>query len=169
MKNTAFLIILFFTFTLHAHAADTKVITLQDGSTLKGEVTGMDQGFYTVHNPAMGDMRVPDRSIVSITSTTAAAPTQQPAATSGAAGSTGITATPEFQSIQNKMMADPQVMGDIQQMVQDPEIMALLSDPTFITAIQSGNAASLQSDPRIRKLSENPKVQALIEKLQARP
>ncbi len=167
MKKLAFLIIFLCTLTLNARAAETKVITLQDGSTIKGDVIGMDQGVYTIHNPAMGDMRVPDQNVVSITAASAAVPAAQPQAAAGAAEASAITATPEFQSMQSKMMADPQVMGDIQQMAQDPEIMALLSDPSFISALRSGSAANLQSDPRVKKLSENPRVQALIEKLQA--
>ena len=126
--------------------------------------------FYAlIPNAHASDIKVITLQNGAITSTTTTTPSQQLTATPGATGSARITATPEFQSMQNRILADPQVMGDIQQMVQDPEIMALLADPTLLAAIQSGNAASLQADPRIKKLSENPKVQALIGKLQAKP
>ena len=80
-----------------------------------------------------------------------------------------LAATAEFQAVHNKIMTDPQAMNDIQQMAQDPEIMALLSDPAFIAALQSGDMNNLGSDPRIKQLAGNPRVQALIEKLQGTP
>jgi hypothetical protein len=45
--------------------------------------------------------------------------------------------------------------------------MAVMADPSFIAAIQSGNTASLQSDPRLKRLSDNPNVQALIQKIKS--
>ena len=90
---------------------------------------------------------------------------QQPAAP--VATPADIKTTPEFKSVQTKVMANPEVLGDIQKLLDDPEVMALFSDPSFLAAVQSGNTAALSTDPRLQTLSENPKVQALIQKIRS--
>ncbi|MEI8012478.1 MAG: hypothetical protein WCI27_08390 [Candidatus Omnitrophota bacterium] len=137
-------------------AADSKTIILKDGSHVKGDLVGIADGYYTITTAAMGDIRVAEKDVLSITSDTPAA---QPAAP------TDIKATPEFNSIQNKIISDPALLSEIQALLQDPEIMAVMSDPVLIAAVQSGNSAVLQSDPRLKRLSENPKIKALIDKV----
>jgi hypothetical protein len=78
-----------------------------------------------------------------------------------------IKATPEFKAIQTQVMSNPDVLNDIQKLLSDPEVMSILSDPGFLAAVQSGNTASLGSDPRLQRLSENPKIQALIQRIKA--
>ena len=91
---------------------------------------------------------------------------QQPAAPVTAMPS-NITATPEFKAVQTKVMNSPDVLSDIQKLMQDPEVMAIISDPEFIAAIQSGSPTAIGSNPRLKVLSENPKVQALIQKIKS--
>ena len=146
--------------TMPAHA---KVITLKDGSTVKGEIVNIENGAYKIHTETLGDVSIPDTNIVSITTEQ---PSVQPAQTTQKDVQNGITATPEFKTIQGKVMGDPQMLGEIQQLMQDPEVMAILADPSFLATVQSGNIAALQSDPRLKSLSENPKIQALIQKIQ---
>jgi hypothetical protein len=95
---------------------------------------------------------------------TAMAGEQQPAA---ASTPTDIKTTPEFKAVQSQVMGNPQILGDIGKLMDDPEIMAILSDPGFIAAVQSGNTVALGSDPRLKTLSENPKIQALIQRIKS--
>jgi len=78
-----------------------------------------------------------------------------------------ITATPEFQAVQAQVAQNPEILGDIQKLMEDPEVMSIISDPEFIAAVQSGNTAALVSNPRLQRLTENPKIQALIEKIKS--
>lgn len=155
-----------------ALAADGKVITLKDGSHVRGELTGIRNGYYEVQSASMGNIRVAPDDIVSITTASAA---EQPAAAASnthapqATMPADIKSTPEFQAIQNKIISDPALMSNIQSLMQDPEIMAIISDPALLAAIQSGNTAALQSDPRLKRLSENPKIKALTEKIRPQP
>ena len=163
MKKITLCLSVFLALVSGAFAADSKVITLQDGSRVKGELIGIQNGYYTVRTASMGEVRVADQDVASIT---AGEPAQPPtSAQPPAAIPTDIKSTPEFKSIQNKVLSDPHVMSEIQKLIQDPEVIAVLSDPSFAAAIQSGNTATLQSDPRLKRLSENPKIKALIEKI----
>jgi hypothetical protein len=166
MKKTILLLILLFILSTPAFAADSKVITLQDGSKIKGNVIGMDNGSYVVETPSMGQVHIPDNNVASITAASSAEIQEQAPSAQDSVPS-NITATPEFKSMQAQMMSNPEVMGDIQKLIQDPDVMAVMADPSFIAAIQSGNTASLQSDPRLKRLSDNPNVQALIQKIKS--
>ena len=100
------------------------------------------------------------------TTDTATVQEQRPAAP--ATMPADIKATPEFKAVQSEVMNNPDILGDIQKLLDDPEVMAMMSDPNFLAAIQSGNTMALQSDPNLRRLSENPKIQALIQKIKAK-
>ncbi len=158
MKKTILSLALLTALAGPSFAENAKTITLQDGSTIKGNVVSMDNGFYTVETPSMGEVRIADSDIASIA---AGEGSDQPEMQSN------IAATPEFQSVQEKVISNPDIMGDIQNLMQDPEIMAVISEPGFIAAVQSGNTTELQSDPRLQRLIENPKIQLLIEKIKA--
>jgi hypothetical protein len=139
-------------------AENAKTITLQDGSRVKGNIVSMDNGFYTVETPSMGEVRIADSDIASIAAGEGPDQPQMPS---------NIAATPEFQSVQAKVVGNPEIMGEIQNLMQDPEVMSVISDPGFIAAVQSGNTTELQSDPRLQRLIENPKIQLLIEKIRS--
>jgi hypothetical protein len=143
-----------------ALAGEIKVITLKDGSRMKGEVTGMTDGTYTVRTAFMGDVRLNDKNIASIvddpTALPAAVPTPQ-----------GIAATPEYRDLQSKIMSDQSAMADIQALLQDPEVAEIIKNPEFMAAVQSGDPNAIQSNPLFKRLAENPKMKLLGEKIQA--
>ncbi len=142
--------------------AQAAVITLKDGSKINGDVVGMENGSYVINTPGMGKIYTSHQNVTSIVAGAETTPTT--ATTTPSNGN--VTSLPEYRSIQNKIVNNPEAMSDIQKMAEDPEIMALMSDPSFIAAIQSGNINALQSDPRLQRLSQNPKIQALMHKIQ---
>ena len=169
MKNTIASLMVVLALICPSFAAENKTITLQDGSQVKGHVVSLENGVYVVQTPSMGEVRISDSKIAAITSGAAVTPEQLQQAQQPAQAETpsNLTATPEFQAIQAKVMSNPDVISDIQKLLQDPAVMSVMSDPGFIAAVQSGNTASLQSDPRLKRLSENPQIQALIQKIQS--
>ena len=48
-----------------------QVITLKDGSQIKGELAGIDNGVYTVKTPIIGDVHVAASDVASITNSNA--------------------------------------------------------------------------------------------------
>ncbi len=77
--------------------------------------------------------------------------------------STGVDAQKE----QDKIMSNPEVMAEIRAISNDPEIVEIIADPDFLQAIQSKNLKEVQANPRTAQFMANPKIRALMEKIQA--
>jgi len=155
----ALLIVLFFVSSASAEPK-TRVVTLQDGTTVQGKILGIDNGSYIVQNPVLGELRVKEGDVVSILSPgeSLEKPSQKPSRQGG---------TDELQVLQSRIMGNPEIMADIQAIASDPELVALISNPAFMQAAQAKDIAAMQANPRTAKLMSNPKIKALIEKIQA--
>ena len=68
----------------------------------------------------------------------------------------------QLQGLQTKMLNDSQVMDLISVLQSDPDIMALISDPVFVQAINTRNVDILTNDPRFTKLFSNPRIKEII-------
>ena len=145
-----------------------QVITLKDGSQIKGELAGINNGVYTVKTPIIGDIHVAASDVSSITNGNVPvadlpANTALPVSTPG----TAPNIDQQIAASQQKLMSNPQSMEVLQEMAQDPEIMQALSDPALVQAVTTHDYAAVQNDPAIQKLMSNPKMQALLQKLAA--
>ena len=158
-----FMIALFSLFIVSsaALAGTPQTITLKDGSVIHGQVLGMENNQYTIESPLAGTIHVPQDQIVSMS---AANQDNAPTPTSGAPSSINST---DITNAQNKILANPDAMKDIQTLASDPEVVALMNDPALLQAVQSKDLAAIQANPRTQQLMSNPKIKALIEKLQA--
>lgn len=141
-----------------------QVITLKDGSQIKGQLSGIDNGVYTVKTPIIGDIHVAASDVASITNGDAAA--ALPANTSPSLGSTP-NMDQQIAASQKQLMSNPQSMATLQEMMQDPEIMQALQDPALVQAVTSHDLEAVKNNPNIQKLMSNPKMQALLQKLAA--
>ncbi len=126
-----------------------QVITLKDGSQIKGELVDVQNGVYTVKSALLGAITVNADQVNSIASPEAAA------------GMNG-----QIQAAQTKIMANPQTMSELQELIQDPEITQMLSDPALIQAVAAKDPAAVQNNPNAQALMQNPKMRTLMEKLQ---
>jgi hypothetical protein len=139
-----------------------QVITLKDGSQIKGVLSGIDNGVYTVKTPIIGDVHVSQNDVVSVTNSNApvvAAPVQGPV--------TAASLDRQIAANQQQLISNPQSMASLQEMMQDPEIMQALQDPTLVQAVTSHDYQAVQNNPSVQKLMSNPKMQALLQKLMA--
>ena len=139
-----------------------QVITLKDGSQIKGELAGINNGVYTVKTPIIGDVHVAASDVASITNGTVpvAAVQNQPPAAAG-------NMDQQIAASQQKLMSNPESMATLKEMTQDPEIMQALQDPALVQAVTSHDYQAVQNNPQIQKLMSNPKMQALLQKLAA--
>src|SRR4051812_38712375 len=94
-----------------------QVISLKDGSKIKGELAGVQDGVYTVKTPAIGDVRVAAGDVVSINSDVLVA-----SATSKAAVPANDNLNQEIATQQQRLMANPEAVSQMQQLAQDPEV-----------------------------------------------
>ncbi len=145
-----------------ALAGTPKILTLKDGSIIHGQVIGMEDGKYTIESPLTGTMHIAEDQIVSIS-----ALNQETPPTPVASNPPPSAPKDNVTAAQNKILANPDAMQDIQTLASDPEVMAIISDPAFMVAVQTRDPATIQANPRTKQLMENPKIKALIEKLQA--
>jgi len=159
-----------------AYADDSgqQVITLKDGSQIKGVLSGIDNGVYTVKTPIIGDVHVAANDVASITSGDVPAPVAAPTAAlpTNTTPTTAAVGTPtdmnqQIAATQQQLMANPQNMQMLTQMAQDPQVMQALQDPAVVQAVQNHDYQALQSNPAIQKLMSNPQMQALVQKMAA--
>ena len=163
MNRIAFIFTLLVLSTSAVSFADQtqQVITLKDGSQIKGVLAGIDNGTYTVKTPIIGDIHVAANDVASITTgnaaPVAALPTQAPLA--------APNMDAQIAASQKQLMSNPQSMAALQQMMQDPEIVQALQDPALVQAVTSHDYAAIKSNPKIQELMNNPKMKAMLEQL----
>ena len=158
-----FLIVFAANLALCAHAQSVKTITLKDGSVIKGNVLQLADGVYTLETGNLGKVTVPESDILSIATESAPAPAPAPANTGDAANA---SLKGQVQEVQASLLSDPEVMAEIQNIMQDPEIRGVLSDPAFMQAIMSYDPNQIQQNEKTKYLLQNPKFQSLMEKIQ---
>ena len=149
-----------------------QVITLKDGSQIKGQLSGIVDGVYTIKTPIIGNVTVNASDVASITNgatpaaTAPAASVPSQAAVQNVAPS-GSTSNLDQQvaANQQKLMSNPQSMAILREMMQDPEIMQALQDPALVQAVTSHDYQAVQNNPGVQKLLNNPKMQALLQQL----
>ncbi len=72
---------------------------------------------------------------------------------------------PQVEGLKEKMMNDEGIMTLIRALQNDPEMRALLDDPTTMKAIQGGDIGALMNNPAFLKLLDNPRVREIEERL----
>ena len=156
------------TSAIPAHSAQ-KFITLKDGSVIKGTVAGIANQKYTIETNNLGTIEVSESDIESITTSKVAQATKVPVAQNALGGlgnpggSGNLGTSGQMQQMQNTLMSDPQMMAEIQTMLQDKELMALLSDPNIIQDLMSNDPSVIQNNPKIMQLMNNPQMKALMQ------
>jgi len=138
-----------------------QVITLKDGSQIKGDLSGIENGVYTIKTPIIGDVHVAASDVASITNGTGNG--TAPVAASGSIPNRDQ----QIAASQQKLMSNPKSMATLKEMMQDPKITQALQDPALVQAVTSHDYQAVQSNPKIQELISNPKMQALLQKLAA--
>ena len=140
-----------------------QIITLKDGSQIKGKLVGINNGTYTIQVPVVGDVHASIADVISVTNDIAPTPATGPTQRSGNAPNYDQ----QIAANQKQLMSDPESMELLHQMMQDPQIMKLLQDPSLIKAVTSRDYGSVQNNPSVQKLLNTPQMQAILQKLMA--
>ena len=147
--------------------AETQTITLKDGSQIKGELLSVANGVYTFKTPALGEIHLSGNQVTTITNgPTTSMPAQNTAGTyPPQAAAANPNVNQQMQNMQTQLMSNPELMSDIQKMMEDPEIIKAISDPAFTQAVTSKDVNAIQANPHTQQLINNPKMKTLMEKL----
>ncbi|MCB9771460.1 MAG: hypothetical protein H6754_02795 [Candidatus Omnitrophica bacterium] len=133
-----------------------QTITLKDGTSIKGQLSGVTGGFYTIDNATMGQIKIPAEQVISINASEATPASLTVSANEKLSGTA-------FNGLQSSMMLDPQIMNLIQEMIQDPSVAELLTDPVLMQDALTMDPQKIQSNPTVLKLMQNPKMQEILQ------
>lgn len=137
-----------------AIAAESAVIELVDGSTLRGEVLSLKGGAYEIKSKTLGVIRIPqnDVALVSYADTTATAAATAPSNAANIA---------LMSSLQTQLSQNPETLQLIMGLGEDPTMQAVIHDPEIQAAIRSGNFESLMTHPKIKALMAHPTIRKI--------
>ncbi len=149
-----------------AFAQSVKIITLKDGTQIKGEVTRMQNDIYTVETESLGtlDIQASDIDSINADRTTAHAassdtPMQMPPQNAN-------EPMPSMQELQKKMMNDPEIIENAQTIAEDPRLMELMADPSVMNDLMSGDPARIENNAKLQELMNDPQMQELMIQMQ---
>jgi hypothetical protein len=128
--------------------AEPSRIELRDGSVISGAVVGFSGGHYLIRSPALGEISVDESEIRAV----------HP----GGEASAGSGYRSEIQSLQQRMVANPEIVTLLTALANDPEVQAALADPELMHLVASGNLTALQRNPRFQSLLDHPELQAIL-------
>lgn len=130
-------------------------IQLQDGSSLHGEIIGLDSGVYRIRTRHLGviELNEADISSLSIGSPPVGADTS--------AIREGNAMTAQIDDLQKGLMSDEVTMNLIMELSDDPAIQAILNNPALMQSITSGDIGAISNSPEFTRLLNHPKIQAI--------
>ena len=154
MKHTALLTLLALFLITHnaANAEGLVVIDLVDGTKISGKLVSFDNGVYTINSTTLGTLKIKETTVISIRSKTSVAETPP-----------DISTQNEIQSLQQRMVADEDIMKIITSLMQDPDFQEILQDETLMKAISSGDLNTLKSNPKLQTLLNKSTVKQIKE------
>jgi hypothetical protein len=87
-------------------------------------------------------------------------------ATAGQGADAGGPIAPQVEQLKERMQNDEGTMAVVRALLSDPQMQALLNDPTVLRAAQAGDFGALLNNPDFMKLLANPKVQEIGKRMQ---
>jgi len=147
----------------NSYAQASKIITLIDGSVLKGKVIQLQDNIYTIETTTLGQVDIPESNILSIASPEAA--NTQDQQSNENQNTQKAQLQKQAQQMQGNILSNPELMTDIQNIINDEEIQATLSDPKLLNDILSYDQEKIQQNENVQNLMQNPKMLNLMNKI----
>ena len=141
-----------------------RIIELDDGSRVAGEILSLESGVYTIESDTLGRLRIPDERIRAIHS---GLPERYPgnqASITLPSPSTGN----QFAELQSLILNDPNILTMVMSLQNDPQLLSILNDPVIMRAITTGDLESLQRNPKILELEDHQTIQQLFQLMSTR-
>lgn len=176
MKIPAFLfsLTLFLCLTGNASAARVAEIELNDGSIVRGEIVSAGNGVFKVQSETLGAVTIEESKIRNIRVDGSGRPaTGERNATAAVPGGTpregtksgGAIPDEMLDSVRQRIQGDPEVMGMIGSLQDDPDFQEVLKDPAVMAAVYSGDVSALLANPKFMKILNSHAVQEIEKKL----
>ncbi len=142
-----------------ALAGELRQIVLKDGSVIKAEVISLKNGIYTLRSSTLGELQIKDSQIQII---------ETPQLHDGRDADIDvrqqqISQPEDIDTIQKSVLNNPGLLSMVFALQEDPEVQQILQDPEIMGLISSGNIKALEAHPKFIKLMENSKIKAIVE------
>jgi len=157
----SFFAIAFLSLSVVTYAQPIKVIKLKDGSILQGKVLELKENVYTLETSNLGTVNIPESDVLSISSPELLNPSLDPAS-----DAKKVELKQKVDQLQGTILADPGLMEEIQNLVNNEEIKAMLSDPKLLNDAMSFDPDKIQQNKNVQDLMKNPQIQNLMNKIQ---
>ena len=142
-----------------AIADSLRIIELNDGSRIAGEILSFESGVYTIQSDTLGRLHIPDESIRAIRSDRPKSAPAGSALVPVPSPSNGA----QLADIQSRILSDPNILTIVMSLQNDPQLLSILNDPVVMRAIAEGDLESLQSSPKILELEGHQTIQQLFQ------
>lgn len=159
MKNSILLV--FLLLAAQFATADQKLIKLNDGTEIVGEIVSMRNGSYTIRSNSLGTLTISDRQVQQISALTGGTGGLGSQASSPVETGKSALQNGQVQAIQQQLTSDSTMVQRILALQSSPEMQAVLSDPEVMAAVQRLDFEALQNHPKIKRLMSNQKIQAI--------
>jgi len=136
-------------------SASAATLVLKDGTVIHGEIKTLKDDVYNVKTDSLGTLRFQKQNVRTIDHG------DEPTMASPTGGASWQQA--ELQTMQLRMIQNPNLLSMILSLQNDPEVQAILADPEITSALASGNFATLMGHPKIIALTNNSKVREIID------
>ena len=149
-----------------ANADSLQTITLKDGTVLKGHLIKIVDDLYVIETLHMGEVRVNVADLANIT-TEGSGFSQNSYPASGNSAGMEKTAGPlaQVSQLQQQLFADPEIQASVKDLMQDPEVLKILTSGNFLQDAMSLDPHKIQNNESTKKLMENPKIQEIMQKI----
>ena len=137
-----------------------KLFVLRDGSRIEGEFAGVSGGDYVIRSKSLGEVRVKAQDVISMSTLGAGEQGPRPAGKNTDYSS-------QIEGARQQLLSDPQSMAEIEALASDPQVLAALSDPSFLAAVNNRDPAAMEKSAAAHALLSNPKIMALVERMKA--
>ena len=165
-----------------------RVFEMQDGTKITGVLLGTDGEAFKVRSKSLGEIRIPMNELKRMNPFTEEiaeerpqskptlsdyAPTRNSASIPTLSSSSQNQEVPSpnpmnpklIKTIQDTMMEDPEIMGILHTLQNDPQLMRALQDPEIVKLIQTGDLDAINNHPTFKMLESNKQIQDILKRM----
>lgn len=150
MKKTAYLFLFFVVFLSGAVSgyAQEKVVKLKDGSVMRAKILSKEGDVYRLETSSLGVVSVKEGDVAMI---------MDP--------ESGAVPQGEVDKYQKKIMGNPAVLGAVQDLSQDPQVLEMFKDPQLRDAIMRQDVEYLKNSEKFQKFTRHPSVEKIVSEI----
>ena len=168
-------------------STELRVFEMQDGTQITGVLLGTDGEAFKVRSKSLGEIRIPmnelkrmnplkdertENNLPSKPTLSDYAPTRNSASIPTLSSSQNQEVpspnpmNPKLiKTIQDTMMEDPEIMGILHTLQNDPQLMRALQDPEIIQLIQKGDLEAINKHPTFKMLESNEQIRDILNRM----